>query len=59
MAEDFSGKRDGSPAAEASYAEAIRLLGDGAAQDNMQRALTLLGSAAGQGFAAAAERLGA
>ena len=59
MAEDFSREQDASPAAEASYSEAMRLLGDGAGQQDMQRALALLGSAASQGLSAAGERLAA
>lgn len=59
MARDISKARSASPAAEASFAEAMRLLGDGGGQQDMQRAVDLLGSASAQGLPAAGERLAA
>lgn len=57
MAEDLSQSSGAASAADASYSEAMRLLGERAGQEDMQRAVDLLGSAASQGLPAAGERL--
>lgn len=59
MADDLSQTGGASSSVEASYAEAMRLLRDHAGQQDMQRALDLLGSAASNGLTAAGERLAA